>query len=218
MFWLCFALVINLVISCWNAYATGLVREDAKRIGGFPYVMMWCGRIMAICGFAYCLLIPVSFGAAYLIEGSGKYESLGFTTEHAFAIFELGWLMLIGPIMVTGMIITVAGWIEFYKRPSMLQGGVSAWNTFAMVHNAVTITRHLPGIFGHVTKVFKDQKSPRVLIVIIVASCFLSAILVSLLIERAGARTAARRFEDKYEEAVRKGEIPEDKRFGFGDA
>ena len=54
-----FIWILNLIISIWNAYATGKVWVEAKHAGGGYRFLAWMGYVMASLGFSWDILVIV---------------------------------------------------------------------------------------------------------------------------------------------------------------
>ena len=143
--------------------------------------MNWMGAIMAACGFTWCILIPLTFGV----------KMMGYLTpEQALAVLELGYVIIIPAVIGTGLVITIDSWVQFYKRPGLINGGVAAYNTFAQIRNTMNAIEILPGAVGHLGKVLGgDSKrggsgddgkgKAALLIVFLVAIALISGILLT---------------------------------------
>lgn len=119
-------ILLNLVISWWNAKVCGTYWSESKKLGGFVRVMMWCGVIQSAIGFSMALVVIEVLGASHLGYLSPKA---------AEAAFSLWYLAVIIPCIGTGLIITVHSWVVAWRTRSWGDAGVAAWNTFASGSN-----------------------------------------------------------------------------------
>lgn len=73
-------LIINLGISFWNAKVCGQSWVEAKAVGGFIRVLIWCGAIQAAIGFSMVLIVIILFlRKIYPEDFSPGYISLNLT-------------------------------------------------------------------------------------------------------------------------------------------
>lgn len=115
-------LLLNGVVSWWNAKVCGAHWSESKALGGFPRVLMWCGAIQSAIGFSMLLLVAgITAGLA-----SGHLPA-----KAASAAMSLWYLAVIVPCIGTGLIITVQSWVVAYRERSWANMGVAAYNTFA---------------------------------------------------------------------------------------
>lgn len=119
-------ILLNLVISWWNAKACGSHWSESKAIGGFVRVLMWCGVIQSAIGFSMALIF-----VEVIVAGS-----LGYLSPKAVdATLSLWYLAVILPAIGTGLVITVHSWAIAWRTRSWGDMGVAAWNTFASGSN-----------------------------------------------------------------------------------
>jgi hypothetical protein len=112
--WVFVLLILNFVISTWNAYVTGRIWGE---VTGWMKLIARCALIMSACGFIE--VSAVVCGVAL----SGRW------------IDEWALSLIIVPVIGTGLLITIYKWIGAYKRRNSGSGTVAGWNTFAQVNN-----------------------------------------------------------------------------------
>jgi hypothetical protein len=189
-----FLLVVNFAISWMNAHYVGKAWAESKVVGGWPRVMAWCAAIMSASGFTWCYLTVIS-----LLIAAGGWLPM----EYVKVALELGYVLVVFPILGTGMAIWVDSLIEAWKRRDILSVGTAAWNTFAQVHNVYSAASNLPGIFEHLGDAFNgaedDDLKLRLLLIAILIVLFAAAggVFTTFAIVRSSAREVAqaRRFE-----------------------
>lgn len=144
---------------------------------------------MSACGFTWCYLV-----VACMIAGA--YGLL--PPDYVRATMDLGYVVIILPILGSGLGIWIESVCEAWRRRDLASAGVAAWNTYAQAHNMYEAASALPGIFEHLGKVFDfedadDAKGRLVLAVLllVLASCF-AGILTTAAILRGAAKEAAR--------------------------
>lgn len=167
--------VVNFAISWLNAWGCGSTWDDTAERGGVAHFMNWMGAIMSASGFTWCYLVVVGLlGAvlpmsAFVDAEPGAPAVTGMLLDEASlkAFFDLGYLVIIFPILGSGLAITVASW----RRLAQGHGGYfsTGWNTFAQAHNMYQAAQHVPDIFDNLGSFFssKDSKDARGAIVVL---------------------------------------------------
>lgn len=143
-------LVLNFGISAWNAYAAGAYLTESRIIGGWMRVVTWCALVMSACGFTWVYLTVFTLTAVAF----GKLDT--FWAEIAL---KLGYLIVILPVIGSGLGIWAHSLAEAYRRRSFGNAAVAAWNTYAQVSNTWDAARHAPGFLDDVLKAFSGRKS-----------------------------------------------------------
>lgn len=182
--------VVNAVLSWWNARACGRVWDVSAANGGYGYLLTWCAAVMAACGFMWCLLIPTGLIAAsipmQMFADDGEVLTgmlLNETDLEAF--FGLGYLVMIFPMLGSGLGITIESWHNLMeKRAAGNANGwdyaATGWNTLAQVHNTASAFQNVPNITGKLADYFKGSENLHIRIVIaMVAFCTLGGILLT---------------------------------------
>lgn len=114
MLWL--LIILNFLICTWDAYASGAIWGQARNT--LDKALAVVIFVLAYTGFLYTIVL-VGIVIGYLPE-----------------VWLLGAnVFLGGPIILTGIVITIHGWIQAIRTRSLLGGAVSIWNTFATFHN-----------------------------------------------------------------------------------
>lgn len=149
MIWLIYFL--NLGISVLNAWSCGRSWNETKRAGGFAHFMNWMGATMAACGFTWCLLVLTTQVGIHI---PGKYH---LPANYANGTMALGYLVLIVPIIGSGLAITIQSWAYFWKERNFKNGAVAGWNTFAQVYNVVEAARGIPMALQIVGELFNPK-------------------------------------------------------------
>lgn len=143
-------LAINTLISWLNAKVCGRYWSEAKALGGFPRVLMWCGAIQSAVGFSMLLLVAAVAGG---IAGGWLSQ------EAADAATSLWYLIVIVPAIGSGLIITVYSWSVALRERDWMSAGSAAWNTFASVHNIYSAIEDVPSAWKEVCDVFGGDDS-----------------------------------------------------------
>ena len=139
MFLITFLVILNLFISFFNARSVGRIWAESKALGGFIRLVVWAGAIQSAVGFTYCYSIVL--GALLYITGIFPKEVFTFMMSFVY-------IAIIVPLIGSAIIITIESWIVFFREKSLVNGGITVWNTFATIHD----TYHAINSFGTVLK------------------------------------------------------------------
>ncbi|RKE35276.1 hypothetical protein B0G76_1337 [Paraburkholderia sp. BL23I1N1] len=123
---LLFILALNFAVSWFNCYSIGGIWTESKALGGFPRLLAWCGAIQAAIGFSSVF----GFLMGYALHVTGHLPP-----QVATGAMSLWYLLVIVPLLGTGLIITIQSWIAAFRERSLLNMGTAAYNTFAQLHN-----------------------------------------------------------------------------------
>lgn len=187
---LVFLVILNFAISLFNAWSVGRVWPDAKAVGGLSRFMAWTIATMSACGFTWVYTIVLAFGL----------NAVGWLPmAYAQGLLEMGYLMIIVPILTSGFVMMLASWAVFWHRPSLLSGAGAGWNTFAQAYNTYQAISAVPAAFSHVTKLLKggDKKASTLMVVaVIFAAC--GGILTTAAVIRRTAKASANRMAERF--------------------
>lgn len=143
-------LALNFAISYWNAYASGAYLTESKMIGGWTRFVVWCGLVMSACGFTWVYLTILT-----VVAVSGQW----LTPEWGEVMFKLGYLIIILPILGSGLGIWAHSLAVAYRERSFGSVAIAGWNTFAQAHNTWQAASHAPGFLEDVLKAFSGKNS-----------------------------------------------------------
>lgn len=181
-------LILNFGISWFNAVYVGRSWADSKAIGGWPRFITWCAATMSAAGFTWCYLIVMAIAA-------GAFGII--TPEYVQAALELGYVIIIFPVLGSGLGIWIDSVTTAYRQRDFGSVATAGWNTFAQVHNTYEAASTLPGVFDHLGDVFKssdsdDTKGKMMLFVmLIVLLALASGVFTTVAIVRSTARNYA---------------------------
>jgi hypothetical protein len=196
--------IVNLVISILNAWGVGKTWAETKAVGGPSHFMSWMGAVMAAVGFTWCYMVPLGFVAAtvpFTDEASGVSAPL-LSMDQLSVFFDLAYLVLIFPLVGSGMAIMTHSWRVFAHDRSLRNGATAGWNTFAQIHNFYSAIEHVPLAMDNVGDFFSgssDDDGKGRLILILVTVAVLGGILTTYLIISRTARSTVRERLWKYE-------------------
>ena len=130
-------IVLNFGISIFNSFVVGVSWVETKTAGGFARLMAWMGATMAACGFTWCYLAVIALLAGP--DGFGKLPP-----RYVEAMFSLGYLTIIGPLIGSGIAITLQSWAHFWRQRTLASGAVAGYNTLADVYNIYEAAHYVP--------------------------------------------------------------------------
>jgi hypothetical protein len=144
-------LVLNFAISVFNAWSVGHSWLETKAAGGFVRFMAWMGATMSAVGFSWSYLVIIAVAA-----GPDGFHRL--PQPYVDAMFSLGYLVIIGPCIGSGLAITVDSWAHFWRKRTFGSGAVAAWNTAADVYNIYNAVRYVPSAWDNVRDLLLPKK------------------------------------------------------------
>jgi len=145
-------LVVNFLISIFNAWSVGRTWVETKAIGGWTRFMSWMGATMSAVGFSWCYLVIFAFAA-----GPDGFHKLD--VKYVNAMFSLGYLALVLPLIGSGIAITIDSWAYFWRKRTFASGAVAGYNTFADVYNIYNAVSYVPSAWDTVKDVLFPKKS-----------------------------------------------------------
>lgn len=140
--------LLNFGISWWNAIVAGKSWVESKHLGGFIRLVVWSAAVQSACGFSMVftiLLAGLAYGTGYLPMAAVK------------ALLELNYLLIIVPVLGSGMIITIHSWMVAIRERSLMDMGTAAYNTFAMAHNTYSAVSGIGDVIGDLSGFFSDD-------------------------------------------------------------
>lgn len=140
-----FLFVLNFAISFWNAYVCGKVWAETKSVGGWRHFMTWMGATMSALGFTWCYLLVLALSGYYF--GFLSIAQLGIA-------LKLGYLVLAPGIVFSGLMITIDSWAQAYRNGGVLSYGVAAYDTYAQIHNTMSVVSNYGDALGDVLGAF----------------------------------------------------------------
>jgi len=208
MIWL--LLPLNFGISWFNAWGCGKSWYETKAVGGGAHFMNWMGAIMSACGFTWCYLLVFGFMAAQIPitdEETGVSAPL-LTMEQVGVFFDLGYLIIIFPILGSGVAIMVNSWRYYWQRRSLGSGVVAGWNTYANLSNFYHAVHHVPRAWGNVTSFFGGGSSSsssggdkgKAIVAILAVAAVLAGVLTTYTIITYVSKSTALKRHLKYQE------------------
>jgi len=151
-------LVLNSLISFYNAWAAGRGWTEAKQVGGAARLINVSALVMAACGWSWVILTLETI----VVVVTGYLEPV-----EAETMFNLGYLLIIFPVIGSGFALWAHSLLVAYKRRELGDVVVAGWNTYAQFHNMSRAARHVPDALNSVIKGLGKSKSGRKALAII---------------------------------------------------
>ena len=178
----------NFGISWLNAWGCGKSWTETKYFGGVAHFMNWMAAIMSACGFTWCYAV-----LACLVGGNvhhhvgGKYVPY-LSPEQVSAVLQAGYLLIILPILGSGLAITIHSWVVWKRNRGMRNAAIAGYNTFADIYNTYEAIRTVPSASRGVWKFFDSDDKGKGIVLLIVVAAALGGILTTYTIITAVAR------------------------------
>lgn len=183
---------VNFGISILNAWGCGKSWNETRYMGGIPHFMNWMGAIMASCGFTWCYMVLLGLVCSVIpVQQDDGTTVMLLDAESLQAFFELGYLVIIGPVLGSGLAITIHSWAVFWRRRTLGNGLVAGWNTAADIYNMASAARNIPSATSHLGSFFKGDDKKGVLVIALVVVAALSGVLTAYFIITTTARSTA---------------------------
>lgn len=157
MIWVLFV-ILNLIISIWNAYISGFNIELIRQVESQPQgvitrgisplikIACYCGLLLAFSGTTYAIAIIIGYGALYF-----EYVS----TNVVEILFAYNYLVFGGLITMLGIVITIESVVVAIKTKNKWHILISGWNIFASTWNII----HYISNFGIVKGMLESDSS-----------------------------------------------------------
>lgn len=189
-------LFFNFAISWFNAWTCGKAWIETKAAGGLAHFMNWMGAVMSAAGFTWCYLVVLAVvGAVVPVDSAEDGSTITLlTATQADALINLGYVVVIGPILGSGLAITLDSWAYFYRQRTIGAGIGAGYNTFAQVYNTYNAVSLLPDVLGDLGGFFdsKDGKGKGgAIVILLVVLSLIGGILTTSAIIRSTARRHA---------------------------
>lgn len=159
IFLLVLALALNFIISWANAKYVGQYWSESKEIVGSFRTYIIVGYIMAIAGFTmvygYILLLvsPIFLQMAKVDQETIlMFEQLSADLIYIFCVITM---------IPTGFYIWIRSLKNFWERKTLSSGLTAGWNSYAQIHNTISVARNAPSALGRITKALFGGKSKK---------------------------------------------------------
>lgn len=202
-----FIWLLNFFISIFNAWGCGKSWTETKAVGKFPHLLNWCGAIMSAIGFTWCYMLIVGW-VGYTIPFDHKVH--GDTVNSPYLdekdlsfLFDMGYAILVVPLIGSGMVITVNSWCVAWRNRTFGNSAIAVYNTFAMYENIYSAVTESAGVFGRIDSYSKfssgDSDSKKGYILLLLVFCLIGGILTTRWIIKKTQLSTARNRRYQYE-------------------
>ena len=184
--------LVNLVISWFNAYHVGSIWDSARTKGGWARFMSWAGAMMSASGFTWCYMVLLGLlGSVVPMDLQDPTQGMLLEGESLQAFFEFGYVIIVFPILGSGLAMTVNSWRNLARKDRGIGDWVeTGWNTYAQVSNTLDAYENLPEISDHLRDFFKGDNKKSAIVVFLVAISLLGGVLTTYAIIQHRRRTS----------------------------
>lgn len=187
---------VNFAISAFNAWACGKSWNETKHVGGFVHFMNWMGAVMSASGFTWCYLILLALlGSVIPIEQESGAAAPLLDAHMLEAVMSLGYLTIIGPIIGSGLALTIQSWSHFWRRRTFGSAAVAGWNTSAQVYNVYNAASLIPQSVGKVGSFFtsddSDSGKGTIVLLLVVLALFGGVLTTYMILTKTARATLA---------------------------
>ncbi len=138
-------ILLDLLISFWNARCAGKGWVESKHNGGFARFFAWIVAIQSALGFTWCYLVILTIVAM-------AFHWLPVSA--APIALDLGYLIVIPGLLFSGMVITLDSWAKAYRNRTFANVGIAGYNTFAQIYNTYNAIQGIGPAFSAVMDFF----------------------------------------------------------------
>src|SRR5271168_2840422 len=164
MIFIVFLILWNFGISWLNCWYVGKVWAESQVIGGWMRFVTWCAAVMGACGFIWCNTLVLGYLASVHVGLlPHKYQ---LTDPYLELLFDIGYVIVIFPILGSGLGIWLDSVKEAYKRRDGMSIGVAGYNTFAQAYNTYEAAKFLPTVFKKIGKSLEDSDNKGLMFVV----------------------------------------------------
>lgn len=192
--------IVNFIISCFNAWGCGKTWNETKYNGGMAHFMNWMAAIMSASGFTWCYLIIIMFfGSQIPFEHADGQIYPYLTAQSAAAVANLGYLVIILPILGSGLAITIHTWGIAYRNRTIGNIALGGYNSFAQIYNTYGAIKHGSTAFGSTFNFFNSKNNDKGKVLLLVALAAIGGILTTYIIIKKTAEHTAKERSFKYQ-------------------
>lgn len=186
-------LLFNFAISAINAVSVGMAWGEAHIVGGWQKIVTYSAAIMSAAGFTWCYLIIVALAAL-------QFSWLDEQTVQA--MLSLGYLVIIFPILGSGIAIMINSWAYAWKNRNFSSIAIASYNTFAQGYNSFRAISMIPEAIKSVVEGLSKSRSSDskgtmgILLVILVVVVLIAGTLTTIaIIKWVGKKDQKKSFE-----------------------
>lgn len=150
IFLLVLLMAFNFAVSWWNARVAGQIWQETKALGGWLRAVAWAAAVQSACGFTSVFAIILLAGVHLVVPHTVTLHGLE-------AGVDLMYVMIILPLLGSGMIITMESWIRAYRERDFASMGIAGYNTFAMTYDTINAASNMGSAFSAIGDFFSDD-------------------------------------------------------------
>ena len=159
-----FVILWNFGISWLNCYFVGKTWAEANAIGGWTKFVTCAAAVMGASGFVWCNTLVLGFlCSTHVAILSLKYQ---LTDRYLELLLNLGYVLVVFPILGSGLAIWADSLKQAYKERDGLSIGVAAYNTFAMAHNTYEAAKFFPSVIDKIKDTLEDSDNKLMLVTV----------------------------------------------------
>lgn len=148
-------LLWNFGISWLNCWAVGRTWAEAQAVGGWTKFVTWSAAVMGASGFVWCNTLVLGFlCSTHVALLPLKYQ---LTDKYLELLFNLGYVLVVFPILGSGLAIWADSLKQAYKERDGVSIGIAAYNTFAMAHNTYEAAKFFPSVIDKIKDTLDDS-------------------------------------------------------------
>ena len=159
-----FLLLWNFGISWLNCWFVGKTWAESQVVGGWTRFVTWSAAVMGASGFVWCNTLVLGFLCSTHVGLLPlKYQ---LTDRYLELLFNLGYVLVVFPILGSGLAIWADSLKQAYKERDGLSIGVAAYNTFAMAHNTYEAAKFFPSVIDKIKDTLEDSDNKLMLVTV----------------------------------------------------
>jgi len=203
-------LVITAGISVWNAYAVGRLWPEVKQMDFLTRATVVSGMVMSAIGFIWLFMIAEATILHAISPIYGTNEETGlrevifdFNEKWMKLTFQLGYVATALPLLGSGLCIWAHSLVVAWRERTLVSGGIAAYNTWAQIHNTISVATHMPGFIGKIGEaIFKDLNKDKLMLIVVLLLTLTSIIGGTAVMWWIVASVAKKRETEMREEAL----------------
>lgn len=172
---------LNFFISWRNAKTVGAYWSESKHVGGLFRAEVVCGYIQAIAGFTMVYSYILLLIAPFVMQAANASPEL--IADFEALAGNLVYLLVAIPIVGSGFLIWFRSLRNAWEQHSLRTITVAGYNSFAQIHNTISLARNAPSAFKGIGSILGGKKRSRskndsqLILILLVAIVVIVAVL-----------------------------------------
>ena len=150
---------VNFAISWSNAKSVGRYWSESKQVGGSFRAEIMCGYIQAIFGFTMVYGYVLMLIAPAFMQAKGVNPEL--IADFEILTSNMVYLLVAVPIVGSGFRIWFSSLRAAWEQRSLRTIATAGWNSYAQIHNTISLARNAPSAIKTVGSFFGGSKKRR---------------------------------------------------------